>query len=196
MTSDYKEDLRVVRSRNLLCKAFFELLEVMPYEKITVIDICNKAMVHRATFYNHFEDKEHLLAYAIDQIQEDMFNATIEKEKYATPKEMYMSLISKAIDFVEENRQQFLLIINNNSKHKIMELLLDTINRSIRYLTSKNQYKEDFKIPYSVIIDFLAGGITNLGLCWLQSDKPCSKSDLLHYFDILLDEQTYIKNII
>ena len=74
MSNEYKEDLRIIRTRNLLCKAFYELLEETPYEKISVIDICNKAMVHRATFYNHFEDKEHLLQFAIDEIQEELFN--------------------------------------------------------------------------------------------------------------------------
>ncbi len=193
MENTYKEDLRIIRTRTLLCKAFFDLLEVMPYEKITVIDICNKAMVHRATFYNHFDDKEHLLTFAIDQIQEEMFNATIEKEKYNTPKEMYMSLISKAIDFVEENRDEFMLIIKNNSRDKIMGLILTTLDRSIRYLTSKNQYKEKFKLPPDIIINFLAGGITNLGLSWLESSKPYNKSELINYFDILLNEKVYTK---
>lgn len=193
MKNSYKEDLRIIRTRTLLCKAFFDLLEVEPYEKITVIDICNKAMVHRATFYNHFDDKENLLSFAIDQIQKDMFNATVEKEKHNTPKEMYMSLVSKVIDFVEENRAKFLLIIKNNSRDKIMGLILNTLDRSIRYLTSKNQYKEKFKLPPDIIINFLAGGITNLGLSWLESTKTYDKSELINYFDILLSEKIYTK---
>lgn len=193
MKNSYKEDLRIIRTRTLLCKAFFDLLEVEPYEKITVIDICNKAMVHRATFYNHFDDKENLLSFAIDQIQKDMFNATVEKEKHNTPKEMYMSLVSKVIDFVEENREKFLLIIKNNSRDKIMGLILNTLDRSIRYLTSKNQYKEKFKLPPDIIINFLAGGITNLGLSWLESTKTYDKSELINYFDILLSEKIYTK---
>ena len=60
MQEELKEDLRVVRTRKLLCKALFELLEEVPFDKISVTDICDKAMVHRATFYNHFESKEHL----------------------------------------------------------------------------------------------------------------------------------------
>lgn len=193
MANDYKEDLRVIRSRNLLCKAFFELLEIMPYEKITVIDICNKAMVHRATFYNHFEDKEHLLEYAIDEIQEDLFNKTIKNEKSTSPKEMYMSLISQVIEFVDANRSKFLIVIKNNNRDKITGLLLSTIERSISYLTSKNEYKMNYTIPTNVLVHFIAGGVTNLGLSWLESDKLCSKSDLIHYFDILLNEQIYTK---
>lgn len=191
---DYKEDLRIVRTRVLLSKALFELLETTPFEKISVMDICEKAMVHRATFYNHFTDKEDLLEYSIDEIKESLFNATVKKETYTTSKEMYMSLISKVIDFVDENRKQFLLILNINSFEKITGLLLTTIKRSIRYLTSKNQYKETYTLPTNVIIDFLSGGITNLGLNWLQASNPCSKEELLGYFDILLNEKVYIKN--
>ena len=191
---DYKEDLRIVRTRVLLSKALFELLETTPFEKISVMDICEKAMVHRATFYNHFTDKEDLLEYSIDEIKESLFNATVKKETYTTSKEMYMSLISKVIDFVDENRKQFLLILNINSFEKITGLLLTTIKRSIRYLTSKNQYKESYALPTNVVIDFLSGGITNLGLNWLQASNPCSKEELLGYFDILLNEKVYIKN--
>ncbi len=191
---DYKEDLRIVRTRVLLSKALFELLETTPFEKISVMDICEKAMVHRATFYNHFTDKEDLLEYSIDEIKESLFNATVKKETYTTSKEMYMSLISKVIDFVDENRKQFLLILNINSFEKITGLLLTTIKRSIRYLTSKNQYKETYTLPTNVVIDFLSGGITNLGLNWLQASNPCSKEELLGYFDILLNEKVYIKN--
>lgn len=192
---EYKEDLRIVRTRALLCKALMELLEEMPFEKITVQDICNKALVHRATFYNHFEDKEHLLEYMIDEIKEELFNATVKNEHYSTPKEMYMSLISNAIDYVEKNRQKLLVITNINSLEKIIGLLLTTLKRSLRYLTSKNEYKVKFAIPTDVLLDFLSGGITNMGLSWLQSSNPCSKAELLDYFDILLNEKVYLNKI-
>ncbi len=193
MKEEYKEDLRIVRTRKLLSRALFELLETTPYEKISVLDICERAMVHRATFYNHFEDKEHLLEYTIDTIKEELFNATIEKENYSTPKEMYMTLISKVIDFILENKNKLLLILKQNSYDKANELVLTTVKRSIQYLTSKNKYKENYTIPVNLMTDFFAGGITNLGLNWLQSPNPCSKQDLLKYFDILLDDHIYIK---
>lgn len=189
---EYKEDLRVVRTRVLLCRALFELLETIPYEKITVQDICSKALVHRATFYNHFEDKNKLLEYAIDEIKENLFESTIEKETYSDPKEMYMNLISKVLDFTKENQKQLLLILNNNSYEKAYMLLLTTIKRSIRYLTSKNQYKQNFALPNKVLIDFLSGGITNLGIEWITASNPCTKEEMLKYFDLLLNDKIYL----
>lgn len=193
MKDEYREDLRIVRTRTLLSKSLFELLEKHPYEKISVIDICNNAMVHRATFYNHFEDKEHLLEYSIDEIKEELFNKTIENEKYKTPKDMYMSLIREVIDYVIQNKNKLLLMINNNNKDKLTGLLLTTIKRSIGYLTSKNEYKTQFSLPNQAVIDFVTGGVTNLGLSWLLAEKPCSKEELLDYFDILLNEKIYLK---
>ena len=188
-----KEDLRIVRTRKLLSTALFDLLESTPYEKISVMDICKKAMVHRATFYNHFEDKEHLLEYTIDSIKEELFTATIEKENYSSPKEMYMTLIASVLDFVTEHKDKLSLILKQNSSEKANELMLTTIKRSIQYLTSKNQYKAEYSVPINVLTDFLAGGITNLGLNWLQSSKPYTKEELLQYFNILLEDKVYPK---
>ena len=49
-----KEDLRVIRTRKLLSTALFDLMAEKDFSQITVNDICEKAMVRRATFYNHF----------------------------------------------------------------------------------------------------------------------------------------------
>ncbi len=34
-----------------------------------MVDICQRAMVHRTTFYAHFDDKLALLRYAVDELQ-------------------------------------------------------------------------------------------------------------------------------
>lgn len=190
---DFKEDLRITRTRKLLSNALFELLETTSFEKISVIDICDKALVHRATFYNHFENKEQLLEYAIDEIKEYLFSVSVENEKFASTKEMYMTLISKVIDFVEENKAKMLCILHSNGVDKATDLMLTTIKRSLRYLTSKNEYKENYSLPRNILIDFFTGGITNIGLNWLQASNPCSKQELLNYFDILLNEKVYLK---
>jgi len=50
-------DLRVRRTRMMIEKAFFELLQERDFQSITVQDIADRAMVNRATFYDHFTDK-------------------------------------------------------------------------------------------------------------------------------------------
>src|SRR2546430_11833735 len=58
-------DLRVSQTRQLLQQAFMELIAEKSFQSITVHDIAERAMVNRATFYDHFVDKFALLEYSI-----------------------------------------------------------------------------------------------------------------------------------
>lgn len=182
-----KEDLRTIRTRRLLSMALFDLLQEKSFDKLNVQDICDKAMVHRATFYNHFKDKTDLLNYILDDIQEHIFTQSIENSNYQTPKDMYLAIVSNLIDFMNANREKLALIFAN-SLDKISLFVSNTINRSIRYLIAKNKYKEEYHLPVDFIVNFFTGGITTIGIDWLQSDNPYTKEQLLSYFDILLND--------
>jgi len=54
-------DLRVKKTRMTLQKAFMELMSERDFQSITVRDITERAMVNRATFYDHFVDKYALM---------------------------------------------------------------------------------------------------------------------------------------
>ena len=55
------EDLRAIRTRKFIIEAFVELIETKAFNKITINDITQKAMINRATFYRHFLDKYDLM---------------------------------------------------------------------------------------------------------------------------------------
>ncbi|TDU13632.1 TetR/AcrR family transcriptional regulator [Bacillus paralicheniformis] len=71
MEKEKKEDLRVKRTRKLLSQALLSLLEHHSFNSISVKEVCEEAMVHRATFYTHFNDKYDLLAYSLKNIAEE-----------------------------------------------------------------------------------------------------------------------------
>src|SRR5260221_11315263 len=58
-------DLRVRRTRLMLQKAFVELIATKPFQSVTIQDIADRAMVNRATFYDHFTDKYALIEYSL-----------------------------------------------------------------------------------------------------------------------------------
>ena len=66
MAEQRKIDKRIIRTRQWLSEAFFELLEEKGFQKITVQDITDGANVNRATFYDHYEDKTDLFNTIID----------------------------------------------------------------------------------------------------------------------------------
>ncbi len=54
-------DLRVLRTDKLLQEALIELTAERGFDAVTVGDIAKRAMVNRATFYRHYQDKYGLL---------------------------------------------------------------------------------------------------------------------------------------
>lgn len=59
-------DARVERTRRSLQHALFALTQERPYDEVTVGDIVERAGVNRSSFYQHYSDKETLLAFAIE----------------------------------------------------------------------------------------------------------------------------------
>lgn len=187
-----KEDLRVRRTRKLLCQALLSLLQTTSFSKLTVNDICDKAMVHRATFYNHFTDKNDLLAYSMDDFEEEMFERTVNSGNYTSIQQMYMSLISNVIDFISENKIKIKNIVDNNTE-TLNKLLSTTLRRSIRYLMSKYKLIEEYPLPLDIVVSFLAGGIATIGIDWVQSENPYTKEEMLQFFSVLIGNEGYFK---
>jgi len=51
--TEKKEDLRIARTKESIKKAFKELVCELPYEKVTVKAIADRAGINRKTFYLH-----------------------------------------------------------------------------------------------------------------------------------------------
>lgn len=72
-------DLRKQRTLKLLRESLFDLMKRMPYDKITVVDICAGAMVRRATFYHHFGCKDDLLRHMVSE-QRSAIDAAVDPD--------------------------------------------------------------------------------------------------------------------
>ena len=65
-------DIRYLRTEKLIFDAFAKLLSEKSYEKITIQDIADEAMINRATFYAHYADKDELRDGIHQQIVDQM----------------------------------------------------------------------------------------------------------------------------
>lgn len=53
-------DLRVKKTRIAIRKAFWDLAMEKGMDRVTVSEVCERAMINRATFYRHYEDLDDL----------------------------------------------------------------------------------------------------------------------------------------
>ena len=51
-----KTDLRIRKTYKALCDAFVTILEKKRFDDLTVNELCDEAMIRRATFYKHFAE--------------------------------------------------------------------------------------------------------------------------------------------
>lgn len=72
MPAAAERDPRIARSRAALREAFITLVEERGIDGFSVGDLCTSAGLNRGTFYNHFRDKESLLASFEDEVIEGL----------------------------------------------------------------------------------------------------------------------------
>src|SRR5215467_9608409 len=99
-------DLRVRRTDKFLWDALIALMKERDFESITVTDICERAMVHRTTFYKHYEDKYGLLYHGI----QDELNALSEAADGVATRAV-------AIQPEAENRTRLVAVLERVRKH-------------------------------------------------------------------------------
>lgn len=71
--SEGKTDLRVLRTRAAIDRAFEELVCEVGLDKVTVKDLAERAGINRKTFYLHYETIDDLFEAAVTKILDDYF---------------------------------------------------------------------------------------------------------------------------
>lgn len=66
--TETKTDLRILRTRKLIMDSFIDLSGKKEFKDITIKDITTEAMINRATFYYHFQDKYDLLEKVLSEV--------------------------------------------------------------------------------------------------------------------------------
>ena len=65
-------DLRIRKTRRAIRSGLVKACEAKPYAQVSVADICRTSMVSRTTFYDHYTDKDALLAEVVSFLLEEI----------------------------------------------------------------------------------------------------------------------------
>lgn len=188
-----KEDLRIVRTRKLLSNTLLDMMEETSIEKISVIDLCNRAMVNRATFYAHFEDKYHLLNFALEELKDELYDKFTKDSKFTTPSQTIKSSLIMAIDFFYDKHNHIANIIRNNRNGKVIGTIQDSIAHSIKYQLSKYKDAYEVKIPLNVLANFLSGGMVNTMLWCIENPDKFTQEDFINYANTYVSDQYFYR---
>ena len=182
-----KQDLRVIKTQNLLYNTLSELLRKKAFEEIKVSDICQSALINRSTFYSHYEDKYELLMDYINNQKEVLIMELEKNEHIINTKEYYMKLIYLLLNYIEEKKDIYYDILINNKNSIVMDMLLDVALHDVEKRIKEDKANNN-NIPSDIVTKFYLSGVVSIGLDWLKNNNKYSKQELITYLDKLIPD--------
>lgn len=76
------------------------------FSKITINEICDKAMVHRTTFYKHFKDKFALLSSTLTCVLRDYLHMNVEDRLQQPLQSVSKILFGNVLETIVQNQQK------------------------------------------------------------------------------------------
>lgn len=181
MKYDLTKKLTIGASRTLysLQQSLLSLLSEKSFEEIAVGELCEKAMLPRATFYNYFDDKYDLLEYCFKTARDRLDSGCRDAE---TCVQRMNALMENCFDFLDQNRETMERVLKNNPPN------LYLINQIRFYLLSNmsaafksNPDSHRFKVPQDMAANLYSQVILII-LEWKYLDKKaCSKEQAKEY---------------
>ena len=181
-----KENKQSQRTRNLIEQALIKLVLENDFESISVTDICNKALITRATFYKYYEDKYHLMNCVFIEMKEKIFNDSLKHQSFNSSKELYIKIIELCYDFITKNQKKFSMFIKHSLNEKIEFMLLQNINDTIEEFIKKEKDNFKYNVPTEVASKFITGGLAYLLFFIIENKKAYSKKEVMKWVEEML----------
>lgn len=171
-----QEDIRITKSKRDLCNALMELMQTVPMAKITVGDICRKAMINRMTFYKHYKDKYDLLNDLLLNVKQSIFTRA-EANAAAKSDNKDVGRIFCLVDTVADEclrYKDFLLSVNNDDI--VLTMISTTLEKSIAEILREIHKKHPFKYGLEMLSAAITGAVSFLIRKWLAHAPEESKT--------------------
>lgn len=194
MQNQKRVNRQVQRSKGWMLDALLLLMDEMPYDKITVSDITEKAGVARQTFYRNYAGKDDIAMQYLDSIFNDNF-LTMKSVR----DERGRNVLTIALSFrgLIEHKEKLTKLQRNDTER----LILAYTQRWEDYVIDfgKNKVSRTERLLFRYSIKFQVGGSLRMILDWMKHDMPMpveQMSSLLQKFIDAIEAGTgYLPNL-
>jgi AcrR family transcriptional regulator len=177
------EDLRIRRTKKLIWEALLSLLQEQPFASISVRAISERAMVHRATFYTHFQDKYDLLEYGIGEA----FQQIVQELRWETASEQRAAALLHIFEYMRAHRELFSLLLVEKGPDSLGALMRRHMAEELEAkLAQSPSHVERFAIPIPIIAQFYTGALLTVTTWWVEQEMRVPPEELARYMARLL----------
>ncbi len=165
---DKQIDGRRVRMTKMLLKSsLIDIMKTKSIHAISIKEICEGADVNRSTFYRHYDTQYDLYDDIIEDIAVDI--AAIHGDP-AVKEFTKIEFLIKVLEYIDNNRETFLVILSDKGKISLGEAFTRFTNRFIDH-----ENMSDIEL---YVTQFLAAGLTSTMWTWLNDEKRRSPREL------------------
>lgn len=171
-------DLRIRKTYALLHHAFTELMEEKGFEAFTVGELCERAMIRRATFYTHFDDKYQYFNFYMNEIFQGFRERLSHTTEALDVNEYALFLCRELIRFVKEHDRFVQMAMAASVAPTTLTILLDLLHSDIQQAlqnTGKGLSQEQLEGQAL----FFTGGLLSLLFRYLRSNTPIDEEEFL-----------------
>ena len=172
------QDLRVVRTRRLLRDAMIALTIQKGFDAVTINDIVGLAMVNRATFYRHYQDKYDLVESYLDELYTELNAAPLPA---ADPGEPNPHLV-KLFQHIRDNAPFYRAMLGPHGYsgfgERIRRLTEATLHGRWHAIPSAEKQPT---LPLSMLLSYLSHASYGALVWWLEGDMAQSPEQVARW---------------
>ena len=178
-----KMDVRVRRTYQMLGDALHALLKEKSFEDLTVLEICEAAGIHRATFYKHFTDKYDFLNRYFRLSIEELRFGKLESE--LTPEAFRRNInrmISNVMAYVAEKNDLLHALNNENYSSVFFDILTNAVAEFyFERLAEREQIQAKLGNQLPMIANYYAGATVGMIKWWAKGENTCTVLEFLEF---------------
>ena len=190
MSHEEQIDLRIRRTHKFLQEAMIELITEKGFDAITVGDIAERAMINRATFYRHYQDKYDLVAKIFEEtansLVENMKPIRKDTDQSATqnPPEIWVQFF----EHVAEHARLYRAMLGNNGsswvaarmREHTIKIMREQERRWEQQMASRQHLEP--AIPQELPVTQLSHVLIGTIVWWLESEKNSTPRQMATWF--------------
>ena len=169
-----------LKSQQWLANTLLDLMDEMPYEEISIKDICTNADLSRQTFYNYFESKDELFRYLLRSVYDEKLNAI---DEIPSSKEA----VSAFVNITKENDRLVSVIVKNNLGNIVSDEIFKSITRFLNRFIPNFDNQPDFS--YHVVL--LSGALTHFMTYYARNNSELSEEKMTHILETFLSGKIF-----
>ena len=182
-------DLRIQKTYHLLHHAFTELMEDRGFEDFTVGELCDRAMIRRATFYKHFPDKYAYFTFYMKEIF-GTFHARLTPGMEAGDVNDYALLMCRElIRFVGRHQRFIQKAMEASVAPTTLTILLELLHSEIHHALRNADRPGLTDAQLESQAYFFTGGVLSLLFRHLYSNTPIDEEEFISTVSAFLFSQ-------